>query len=81
MFGADTHICRNTRVRLWGHLEAYGVGAGTSPGRCKGVSWRGEGVAAKFGGRVCDVIVTLHDLRRLEMVLPRLGPCLLLCLG
>ena len=36
----DRCVYRDTRARLRGHLEAYGVGVGTSTGRCKGVSWR-----------------------------------------
>ena len=59
MFGADTRLCRLTRVRLRGRLEAYGVGGTTSTGRCEGVLWGGaEGGSAMRGGRVCDVVVT-----------------------
>ena len=58
MFGADTRDCRDTHVRLLDHLEAYGVGGIMAMGRCKGVSGRGGGGAAKLGGRVCDVVVT-----------------------
>ena len=39
------------------------------------------GVWAMLGGRVCDVVVTPCDLRRLEMaLLARIGSLLLLCL-
>jgi len=82
MFGADTRVCRFTRVRLWDHLEAYGVGGGTTMGRCKGrFSEGGRGGGAMLGGRVCDVVVTPCDVRRLEMARPRIGSLLLLCRG
>ena len=41
MFGADARVCSNTRVRLRGRLEAYGVGGTTVTGRCEGVFWGG----------------------------------------
>ena len=41
MFGADARACSFTRVRLWGRLEAYGVGGTTATGRCEGVFWGG----------------------------------------
>ena len=41
MFGADARVCRLTRVRLRGRLEAYGVGGTTTTGRCEGVFWGG----------------------------------------
>ena len=37
MIGADARVCSITRVRLWGRLEAYGVGGTTVTGRCEGV--------------------------------------------
>ena len=82
MLGADTCICSATRVRLWDRLEAYGVGGRTARGRCQGVLLRGGGGgAAKLGGRVCDVIVTPCDVRRLEITRVRIDRLLLLCLG
>jgi len=81
MFGADTRVCSTTRVRLWDRLEAYGVGGGTTMGRCKGVSGRGGAMGAMFGGRVFDVVVTPCDVHSLEMARPRIGSLLLLCLG
>ena len=51
-------------------------------GRCKGVLWRGWGGVALLGGRVCDVVVTPCDLRRLEMARQVLiDSLLLLCQG
>ena len=55
-------------------------------GRCKGISWRGGGGGvALLGGRVCDVVVTPCDLRRLENTQYRthkgVDSLLLLCLG
>ena len=50
-------------------------------GRCKGVSWGGR-AERLVGGRVCDVVVTPFDLRRLEMApQARIGSLLLLYLG
>ncbi len=66
MFQADIRICRDTRVRLLDRLESYGVGGGTTPGRCKGVLRR-EGGAVFFVGQVCNAVVMPCDLRRLEM--------------
>ena len=43
----------------------------------EGGGWGG----AILGGWVCDVVVTLCDVRRLGMVLARIDPLLLLCLG
>ena len=40
-----------------------------------------EGGGAMLGVGVCDVVVTPCDLRRLEMVQPRIVSLLLLCLG
>jgi len=82
MFGADTCVCRVTRVRLRDRLEPYGVGDIMPTGRCQGVLLRGGGGgAAMLGGRVCDVVVTPCDVRRLEIQRPRNGTFLLLCLG
>ncbi len=81
MVGADTCVCRNIRVRLQGHLKAYGVGGTTNMGRCKSVSWRGEGGEASMGGRVFDAVVTSYDLCRLVMTLLRINTLLLLCQG
>ena len=50
MIGADARVCRLTRVRLWGRLEAYGVGGLTITGRCESVL---RGVAE--GGARCGV--------------------------
>jgi hypothetical protein len=54
MFGADARVCSNTRVRLRGRLEAYGVGGGTTTDRCEGVLWGGaeEGARCGVGGFV-----------------------------
>ena len=78
MFSVDTRVCSYTHVRLLDHLEAYGVGGIMATRRCKGVSWRGGGGAAKLGGRVCDVVVTPCDVRSLEIQRPRNGTLLLL---
>ena len=37
MFAADARVCSITRVRLWGRLEAYGVGGTIASGRGEGV--------------------------------------------
>ena len=69
-------------MRLRDRLEAYGVGDIMPTGRCQGVLLRGGGGgAAKLGGRVCDVVVTPCDVRRLEITRARIGSLLLLCLG
>ena len=82
MLGADTCICRLTRVRLWDRLKAYGVGVKTTTDRCKGVLLRvGGGGAAKLGGRVCDVVVTPCDACRLEMTRAQIDALLLLCIS
>ena len=84
MIGADTCVCSYTRVRLRGHLEAYGVGdTTTATDGCMGVSWRGTGCGwwPMMGGRVCNVVVTFFDLHRLEMAVAMLGGLLLLCQG
>jgi hypothetical protein len=49
MSGADARVCRNTRVRLWGRLEACGVGGTTSKGRCEGLLWGGAEGGARCG--------------------------------
>ena len=46
---ADALICSITRVRLRGHLEAYGVGDGTTTDRCEGVLWGGAEGGARCG--------------------------------
>ena len=54
MSGTDARVCRNTRVRLQGRLEACGVGGTTSTGRCEGVLWGGahRGARCAVGGFV-----------------------------
>jgi len=80
MFGADARVCSFTRVRLWGRLEAYGVGGTTLTGRCEGVFvGSGGGGSAMWGGWVCDVVVTPGVLRSLEMARPRTATRLLRC--
>ena len=49
MFGADARVCRYTRVRLRGRLEAYGVGGTTATDRCEGVLWGGAEGGARCG--------------------------------
>ena len=69
-------------MRLRDRLEPYGVGDIMATGRCKGVLLRvGGGGAAMLGGRVCDVVVTPCDVRRLEIQRPSNDSLLLLCLG
>ena len=82
MFGADARVCSNTRVRLRGRLEAYGVGGRTPTGRCNYVSLRGgRGGHAMLGVRVCDVVVMPCDLRSLGTARPRTATRLLRCPG
>jgi len=81
LFEADMRVCRTTRVRLRGHLEAYGVGGGTTKGRCKGVLWRGEGVSDVCWADLLCGFVTPCDLCRLEMARPQLDSLLLPCQG
>ena len=50
-------------------------------GQVQGRFVEGAEGGAMSGGRVCDVVVTPCDLRRLEMARPRIDPLLLLCLG
>ena len=81
---ADARVCRLTRVRLRGRLEAYGVGGTTTTDRCEGVLWdmgRGGGGSAMWGGRVCEVVVTPCVLRSLETIRRLRGPRLLRCMG
>ena len=49
MSGADALICSFIRVRLWGRLEAYGVGGTTTTDRCEGVLWGGAEGGARCG--------------------------------
>ena len=82
MLGADTCVCRLTRVRLRDRLEPYGVGDITPRGRCQGVLLRGGGGgAAKLGGRVFDVVVTPCDACRLEITRAQIDALLLLCIS
>ena len=58
MSGTDARVCRNTRVRLRGRLEAYGVGGSMATGRWEGVFvGRGGGGSAMRGGRVLWCVV------------------------
>ncbi len=68
------------------HVCACGIGwrlivLGAEQLRAGARAFLRGGGGAMLGGRVCDVVVTPCDVRRLEMVLARIVSFLLLCLG
>jgi hypothetical protein len=71
--------CRDTRVRLRGHLEACGAGETTTFGRCESALVEGMLGCDTCLWRQRDVHVTLCATRSLEMERPHLETRLLPC--